>query len=197
MEMPGRWGLILDLFPGWFGRVYQVLLYDYRGYGKSEGEINRNGLVQDDRAALGYVATRKDVNKARLISFGHSLGGAKSLAAIGQKKVAGLQAAITFAGFASYQDMARWVAGNVGAELVTAELSARDLVSKSAPVPLLIVHSTRDGTVPVSQAELLFKNAVMPKTFFRIENGSHNGALAMNDGEYQEKVLEWLDEVVK
>lgn len=185
-------------FVAWMVRSgYQVLLYDYRGYGKSEGEIKRNGLVQDVRGALGYVATRKDVDQSRLISFGHSLGGAKSLAAIGQKKIAGLRAVISFAGFASYQDMARWVAGEVGAELVTDELSARDLVSKITPVPLLIIHGTRDGTVPIGQAELLFKNAVQPKTFFKIEHGGHNDALAMNDGEYQKKILKWLDKAVR
>ena len=185
-------------FTAWMVRAgYQVLLYDYRGYGKSEGSIDRSGLIQDVRAALGYVTTRKDVDKTRLVSFGHSLGGAKSLVAIGQKKIAGLRAAISFSGFASYQDMARQVAGDVGVELVSDELSARDWVSKISPVPLLILHGTRDGTVPLSQGELLFRNATKPKTFFKIKNGSHNGALAMNDGEYQKKVLKWLDEGVK
>jgi uncharacterized protein len=185
-------------FVAWMVKAgYKVLLYDYRGYGKSEGEIQRNGMLQDVRGALGYVATRKDVDHNRLISFGHSLGGAKSLAAIGQKNVAGLRAVISFAGFASYQDMARWVAGDVGGELVTDELSARDLVSRISPVPLLILHGTRDGTVPVGQAELLFKNAGQPKTLFKIEHGGHNDALAMNDGEYQKKILKWLDEVVR
>lgn len=185
-------------FLDWFVKAgYQVLLYDYRGYGKSKGVIKREGLLKDVRGALKYVAGRKDVDASKLISFGHSLGGAKSLAALGEKKVPGVKAVISYAGFASYRDMAKWVAGDTGARLVTDELAARDLVAKIAPVPVLIIHGTRDGTVPLQQGELLFQKAKEPKTFFKIDGGGHNSALAFNNGEYQKKVLKWLDQVME
>ena len=175
---------------------YQVLLYDYRGFGKSEGTIERKGLVEDVHAAFDYVKTRKDVDAKRLISFGHSLGGAKSLAALGQKMIPGVRGVVSFAGFASYQDMARHFAGDMGVKLVSDDLSARDLVEKIAPIPVLIIHGTADGTVPFSQGELLFKKAKEPKTFFKIKEGNHAQALSMNNQEYRKKILEWLAKVL-
>jgi len=175
---------------------YQVFLYDYRGFGKSEGEITRKGLVEDVRAAITYVKTRKDVNAKRLISFGHSLGGAKSLAALGEKMIPGVRGVVSFAGFASYHDMARYFAGEMGVKLVSDDLSARDLVEKISPVPVLIMHGTADRTVPFSQGELLFKKAKEPKTFFKIKEGNHTQALSMNNQEYRRKILVWLAKVL-
>ena len=185
-------------FVGWMARAgYQVLLYDYRGYGKSEGAITRKGLVQDARAAINYAKSREDVDAKRIISFGHSLGGAKSLAALGEKMIPGVRGVICYAGFASYGDMAKRVAGKAGGELVNDDLSARDLVENISPVPVLIAHGTKDTTVPLSQGEVLFKKAKEPKTIFRIPNGSHTRALWMNDGEYRTKVLTWMGKVLK
>ena len=176
---------------------YQVLLYDYRGFGKSEGKLEREGMLKDVRGAFAYLKTRKDVNQKKLVSFGHSLGGAKSIAALGQKSVKGLRAVICWAGFASYKDMARLVGGEVGSDLVSDELSARDFVEKLSPVPLMIVHGADDRVVPIGQGQILFDKAKGPKTFFKVEKGGHNNALAMNDGAYQKKVLAWLDNVLK
>lgn len=185
-------------FVGWMARAgYQVLLYDYRGYGKSEGVITREGLVQDARAAINYVKSREDVDGKRIISFGHSLGGAKSLAALGEKMIPGVRGVICYAGFASYEDMATRFAGKAGAELVTDELSPRDLVEKISPVPVLIAHGTKDATVPLAQGEILFKKAKEPKTIYRIPNGSHTRALWMNDGEYRSKVLAWMGKILQ
>lgn len=176
---------------------YQVLLYDYRGFGKSEGEPTREGLIEDVRAAFAYVKTRKDVDAKRLISWGHSLGGAKSFAALGGERVKGLRAAVSYAGFASYQDMARRVAGEVGAGLVNDRLSARDYVGGLSPAHVLVIHGDEDVVVPVEQAEILFRNAKEPKTFFRIEGGGHTTALYRNEGEYRQKVLGWLEKALR
>ncbi len=175
---------------------YQVLVYDYRGFGKSEGIITRKGIVEDVRGAINYVKTRKDVDPQRLISFGHSLGGAKSLAALGQKMIPGVRGVISFAGFASYQDMARRFAGETGVKLVNDDLSARDLIEKISPVPVLIVHGTKDLVVPFSQGEKLFEKAKEPKTFYKVPEGSHTRALFMNDEEYRKKVLVWMAKVL-
>lgn len=175
---------------------YQVFMYDYRGFGKSEGEITRLGVVSDVEAAFRYVKTRPDVDATRLISYGHSLGGASSISALGRKKIAGVRAVISFASFASYRDMAKKVAGEFGAGVVTDELSPRDFVARISPVPLLIVHGKSDGVVPFSQSEILFENAREPKTFMPIKDGDHQRALWKNDEEYRKKILAWLDEAM-
>ena len=185
-------------FVTWFVRAgYNVFMYDYRGFGKSKGAVSRLGLIQDVKAAFSYVKTRKDVDATKLISYGHSLGGAKTITALAQEKVEGLRAVISFAGFASYQEMAQYMGGNVGASVVTDELSPIEQVDKLAPVPLLFLHGTKDRIVPLSQGEKLFEKAKNPKTLMKIEGGGHQEALAKNEGEYRKKVLSWLDGVLK
>ena len=173
---------------------YQVLMYDYRGFGKSAGTVNRRGMIDDVKAAFTYAKSRSDVHNGSLISFGHSLGGAKSLTAIGESPVKGLRAIITDGAFASYQSMARVIAGQVGANMVSDELAPKDYVSKISPIPLLIVHGDRDEVVPVAEGRMLFENARQPKTFFEVETGRHGDSLSRNDGAYRRKVLAWLAE---
>jgi uncharacterized protein len=60
-------------------RGYQVLMLDYRGFGRSEGRPTLDGIVTDALAALDYLRTRPDVDSSRLIVFGQSIGGATAL----------------------------------------------------------------------------------------------------------------------
>jgi len=174
---------------------YHVLMYDYRGFGFSEGKPERSGMIEDVLAAMRYVKTRKEVDPNRLVSFGHSLGGAKSIAALGKEKVSGLRAVISHAGFSSYTEMARVMGGEVGANVVGDEWAPRDWVSKIG-VPLLIIHGEKDGVVPFAHGEELFARAGEPKTFFRVQGGDHQRSLVMNDGAYRKKVLQWLAKVL-
>ena len=181
-------------FVMWFVDAgYNVLIYDYRGFGKSGGAVNRRGMLDDVRAAFDYVSKRADVNAGRLVSYGHSLGGAQSLAALAESPVKGLRAVITDAAFSSYLAMAQTLAGQVGANLVTDEWAPKDSIGKIAPVPLLIVHGTRDAVVPIEQGRLLFKTAREPKTMFEVKDGRHGDSLARNQGAYRKKLLAWLD----
>lgn len=176
---------------------YNVLLYDYRAFGQSKGQISRRGMIEDVQAAFKYVASRKDVDADKLVSFAHSLGGAKTLTSIGMKPIKGLRAVITDGGFASYKQMAMEKAGQLGANLTTDELSPIQYVEKISPVPLLIIHGAEDRVVPLDQGKKLFEKAKQPKTFYNISGGSHTDALARNHGEYRKKMLKWLDDVLK
>ncbi len=185
-------------FVMWFVDAgYNVLTYDYRGFGKSGGTVDRRGMLEDVRAAFDYVGNRGDVNTERLVSYGHSLGGAQSLAALGESPVKGLRAVITDAAFSSYLAMAKTLAGQVGARLVTDEWAPKDAVGKIAPVPLLIVHGTQDEVVPVAQGRLLFQTAHEPKTMFEVKDGHHGDSLVRNQGAYRKKLLAWLDATLK
>ena len=176
---------------------YNVLLYDYRAFGKSKGTLSRKGIIEDVTAAFKYVASRKDVDPTKLVPFSHSLGGAKSVVALAMQPIKGLRAVITDGTFASYKDMAMQKAGQVGANLTTDNYSTINYIDKLAPIPLLIVHGTQDRTVPVGQAEKLFKKAKEPKTYFKIEDGSHTNSLNRNNGEYRKKMLAWLSDVLE
>ncbi|UCG33952.1 MAG: alpha/beta hydrolase, partial [Phycisphaerales bacterium] len=71
-NVTGHWPFIAWLPPaGW-----NVLCFDYRGFGCSQGRISQRGSVLDVHAALDYVLSRPDVDPARVVAFGQSLGGA-------------------------------------------------------------------------------------------------------------------------
>ncbi|MDB4408979.1 alpha/beta fold hydrolase [Akkermansiaceae bacterium] len=176
---------------------YQILMYDYRGFGKSEGSVERKGIIEDVNAAIQYAKSRKDVDSKKMFSFGHSLGGAKSITALGGEKGESVAGVISFAGFSSYQKIARRMAGEIALNLVTDELSPRDYVVKISPTPLLIVHGDQDGVVPVEHGRELFEKAKEPKSLIEVKGGSHNGALHLRDRETIKKILKWMNEILK
>ena len=185
-------------FCAWLAEAdYNVIIYDYRGFGKSGGNVDRRGMIDDVKAAFAYARKRADIDPTRLVSYGHSLGGAQSVTAIGEGPVKGLRAIVIDGAFASYQVMARIVAGQLGASLVTDELAPKDFVQKLAPVPLLVVHGLDDEVVPISQGRQLFEAAGQPKTFFEVESGRHGTALSNDNGAYRRKMVTWLDSILK
>ncbi len=182
-------------FVTWLAEAgYQVLMYDYRGFGKSSGELNRKGMVEDVKAAFEYAASRKDVAPNSLISYGHSLGGAKSVTALAEAKPKGLRAIVIDGAFASYQAMAVFVGGAYGAKLISDELSPKDYISKLAGTPVLVVHGAKDQVVPFTQGKELFDKAEEPKTLFEVKEGRHGDSLSRDAGAFRKKMLEWLEE---
>lgn len=175
---------------------YQVFMYDYRGFGKSSGELNREGMIEDVRAAFDYVSGRPDVDKDKLISYGHSLGGAKSVTAIAEECPKGLKAIIIDGAFASYRAMATRVGGQFGASMISDELSPKDFIATITEVPLLVVHGEKDLVVPFTQGKELFDLANEPKTLFEVKDGGHGDSLVRDGGAYRKKLLEWLEGVI-
>lgn len=175
---------------------YQVFMYDYRGFGKSGGDLNREGMVEDVKAAFRYVSGRPDVRKDKLVSYGHSLGGAKSVTAIAEDKPEGLKAIVIDGAFSSYRAMATLVGGQLGASLISDELSPKDFIAKITETPLLVVHGDRDEVVPFVQGKLLFDLANEPKTLFEVVNGQHGNSLSRDAGAYRKRMLAWLDGVI-
>ena len=185
-------------FCAWLAEAsYNVIIYDYRGFGKSGGTVDRRGMINDVKAAFAYARKRADIDPTRMISYGHSLGGAQSVTALGETPVKGLRAIVIDGAFASYRKMAEVIGGQLGASLVSDELAPKDFVKKLAPVPLLVVHGSHDEVVPVSQGRQLFEAAGQPKTLFEVKSGRHGTALSDDHGAYRKKMIVWLDEKMK
>ncbi len=185
-------------FCAWLAEAsYNVIVYDYRGFGKSGGTVDRRGMIDDVKAAFAYALKRPDIDTTRLVSFGHSLGGAQSITALAETPVKGLRAIVIDGAFASYQAMARIIGGQLGASLVTDELAPKDFVKKLSPVPLLVVHGDADEIVPFSQGLQLYEAAAEPKTLFEVKTGRHGNSLSRDNGAYRKKMIAWLDAVMK
>ena len=175
---------------------YHVFMYDYRGFGKSGGNVDRRGMIEDVQAAFRHVGSRRDVDAGRLVSFGHSMGGAKSVTALAEARPEGLRAVIIDGTFSSYREMARVYAGDLGVNLTTDRWSPVLHIAGLRPVPLLVVHGARDEVVPFAQGLQLYEAAGNPKTLFEVEHGRHGDALVRDHGAYRQKTLEWLAKVL-
>lgn len=152
---------------------FNVFLFDYRGYGKSENQSpNQQGLFDDSNAALNYVRQRADVDKNKLLIFGQSLGGTNAIAVVGAGNRAGVKAVAIEATFSSYSDIANDKISGAGI-LLRNQYSAKNHVANIAPIPLLLLHGTNDGVIAHRHSQILFDLAHEPKHLILIEKGGH------------------------
>jgi uncharacterized protein len=86
---------------------FNVFTFDYRGYGRSGGTPQRQGVYDDCVAAITYVQKRPDVDRNSLLIFGQSLGGANALAVLGEKRFDGIKAVAIDSTFYSYRSIVR------------------------------------------------------------------------------------------
>jgi fermentation-respiration switch protein FrsA (DUF1100 family) len=183
---------------------YAVFLFDYRGYGVSEGEPSRAGVIEDGVAALAYVRGRKDVDPQRLVVFGQSLGAAVAVSALARAGTAGVRALVLEGSFASYREVVRLILDDswltwlfqypVAYLLFSDELSPLEDLPAVAGVPLLVVHGERDRMVPFANGRALFDAFPGPdKTFWAIPLGGHIGAFVQDGSPWRKSLLAYLE----
>lgn len=172
---------------------FNVFIYDYRGYGKSEGKVDRKGMTEDAAAAFRAAAEREEVDEGKLLSLAHSLGGAKSVAGLAADRPAGLRGVVVISSFASYSAMARIWGGNVGAQLTNDEFAAGGLIGKLEGVPVLIMHGDADEVIPFDEGRVLAAAAREPKEFWAVPGGRHSDLLLRDDGKWRKKMLAWMN----
>jgi len=145
---------------------FNVLMLDYRGFGRSEGRPTLDGVVEDAQAALRALRARPGVDADRLIVIGHSLGAATALRLLAADS-AGVRLAVLDAPFASYRGIARDAAGGTAlAPLLPLALPAlpaedRDPVTAAArlDLPLLILHGDADTVIPPAHSQQIAQAA--------------------------------------
>ena len=175
---------------GWVDRGFSVLLVDYRGYGKSEGQIqHQEDVLKDARAAWDYLGRTRKIGPSRIILYGESLGTHPAIVLAGENKAGGL---ILEAPFTSFSDLAC-----VHYPLVPKAL-LKDFTFPnldrigSIQCPVFILHGTQDEICPYVMSRELFNKAPQPKEFLEIPGGTHNG-LPLECGEnFWKKPAEFL-----
>ncbi|AKJ28465.1 alpha/beta hydrolase [Caldimonas brevitalea] len=169
---------------------YNVLSFDYRGYGQSTGQPSLRGVVADTVAALDYLRQRADVDHTRLAVLGQSLGGATAVRAVAQSP-GGVRLLIIESAFSSYRGVAREAAGSAGplgwlAPVLVLGLpgAEHDPVTAIArlPVPLLLLHARLDPVVSFRHGEVLYAAAPQPKQWLVLEGDGHVDGLLQPAG---------------
>ena len=183
-------------------RGYNVLMVDYRGFGRSEGKPSLDGIVDDAAAALAYLRARPGIDATRLIMFGQSIGGATALRLLA-RDAAGVRLAVIDSAFASYRGIAR-EATSGGPLAPLAALTAgvlpgadRDPITslKSIQVPLIFVHGARDSIIPAANSERLH-TAAAGSQYWSVPDATHIMALAQ-PGAWREKLVGAMDEAAR
>jgi fermentation-respiration switch protein FrsA (DUF1100 family) len=170
-NIAGRGGVLRALA----ARGVSVLAYDYRGYGRSEGQPTEEGVYLDALAAYDHLRVR-GIPASRLVAFGESLGGAVSVRLAAERPCAGL---VLVSPFTRLRDVARVHYGPL-AMLAGDRFDALGLIP-TIRGPLLVAHGDRDEIVPFELGVRLFEAAAEPKRFLRVEGAHHNDVLASEE----------------
>jgi len=177
---------------------FNLFVFDYRGYGKSEGKPDREGVHEDGVAALNYIRARKDIDPDKLFVFGQSLGGAVAIRAIADAGASGIRAVVLESTFDSYTAIAKEKAPDLLASLfISDKLSPDDVIADLSPVPMLFIHGTSDRIVPYARGKRLFDLAKEPKELWTIKNGRHTEAFTTYVSIYQPKLVEFFKQCLK
>lgn len=147
-----------------------ALVFDYRGYGRSEGIPTAEGILQDARAARKWLAERAGVGEARIVLLGESLGGAVVADLAGTD---GARALILESTFASLAEVARHHYPDLAWLVPADKLNSAARIARYAG-PLLQCHGDADRTIPYASGVKLFEAAPGAKRFVRIAGGDHN-----------------------
>lgn len=155
-------------------RGFDVLLFDYRGYGKSEGEVGaESGLYADGDAALAFVVNEKRARQERVVLYGQSLG-TTVVADVASRQNVG--AVILESGLSSASSVARtalpWLPEWLHFLGTNRFESAQKLAHVKAPV--LITHGDPDPVLPAEEAHILFAGANEPKQLLIVPGAGHN-----------------------
>lgn len=144
---------------------FNVLAYDYEGYGTSEGRPSEGAFYADEEAAYDYLRDALHLAPEQIILLGRSVGTAPAVYLAARRPVAGL---ILQSGFTS----AFRVLTRVSLLPFDRFPSYRDVGRVHCPV--LIMHGTADGVIGIQQGKALYGMAKEPKRALWIEGAGHD-----------------------
>ena len=166
-----------------------VLLFDYRGYGHSEGQPSEKGTYRDAEGAFQYLQSRPDIDPSKIVIFGCSLGCAVAVELATRCEPYGL---ILESPFTSVADMAKRALPFPGVTLfVRKKYDSLSKIGRISP-PLLVLHGNQDDTVPFEMGERLFEAANQPKTFYAINGAGHNDTYIVGGESYFAAIDDFL-----
>jgi fermentation-respiration switch protein FrsA (DUF1100 family) len=187
---------------------YSMFLVDYRGYGNSTGSPSEQGIYRDGQAALGHLRGRPDVDPARIVVWGRSIGScvAVRLAAAapgGQNGAEGIPAAaapppaglVLESPFTSARELLRdggyWILYPLSL-LGSYRFDQIEIIDRVTQ-PVLVVHGTEDEVIPYRLGRRLFELIPARKEFLAIKGGGHNDLLALHADDLWTGVRRFLE----
>ena len=156
----------------------EVLIFDYRGYGLSEGNPEEAGLYRDAQAAMDYLLKERDIDPQRIVVFGRSLGGALAARLAADHPVKGL---ILESAFTSAADMGAEIYPFYPARLLTRLNYPTRADLQRVRAPVLIIHSRDDEIVSFAHSQRLLEAAPGKSSFLELRGGHNDGFLVSRE----------------
>lgn len=178
----------LDSINLFYSLGLNCFIFDYRGYGNSQGRPTEEGTYLDAAAAYKWLTEEKKVSPGSIIAFGRSLGGSVAAQLASKVEIGSL---IIESAFTSYAEMGkrfypympvRWFA-RFGYETIHYVRDVR--------CPVMIIHSRNDEVIPFEFGLELYEAANEPKEFVEIF-GSHNDGFLVSSETYKNAWRNWL-----
>jgi uncharacterized protein len=166
-----------------------TLLFDYRGFGGNAGRPSEDGLTQDARAARAFLTTRADVDTARIVFFGESLGAAVALQLAIETPPFAL---VLRSPFTSMTDIGRHHYPFLPIRWLLRDRFPSLERAGSVTSPVLVIVGDRDRIVPPEHSRRLYEAIAAPKRFVSIAGADHNDAALFDGPELMQAVLDFL-----
>jgi len=163
-----------------------VFIFDYRGYGLSEGRPSETGLYKDTKAAYAHLVGR-GIAPERIMIYGESIGGAFAIDLAAKEPV---NAIIVEDTFTSLPAMVRRTMPFIPTFILATRLDSLSKITR-AHVPTLIFHSKDDEIIPFEMGKELYEAAAGPKRFVQLWGG-HNTAFLEDAETYRSELKKFI-----
>jgi len=165
-----------------------VLLFDYRGYGRSEGTSTEDNVYADALAAYRWLTVERAVAPESVVLFGRSMGGAVAIDLASRVTCGGV---IVESAFTSAVDMGRKLYPFMPIRLLArVSFDSRSKIRRLS-CPVLVAHSPQDEIVPYEMGRALYDAADSRKRFVDLEGG-HNDLTSLDNDLYRNALKEFL-----
>ncbi|WP_414551523.1 alpha/beta hydrolase [Anabaena sp. CCY 0017] len=173
---------------------FSVLLIDYRGFGRSEGDFpNEKRVYEDAAVAWNYLVKEQQILPNKIFIYGHSMGGAIAIdLALKQPEAAGLIVESSFTSIremVAYRNLFRIFPVNL---ILTQRFESLQKVPQ-LKLPVLFIHGTADTTVPSFMSQKLYHAAPEPKRLFLVQAADHNNTATIAGDDY----MQWIKSFVE
>ena len=162
-------------------RSISTFIFDYRGFGKSTGEITEEGMYLDALGAYRFLTEDRGIEPSRLVPFGRSMGGPVAVDLATRVEVPCLVVESTFT---RLSDLVQSVYPDMGLESeLTMVFDAENKIG-GVGCPTLFIHGDSDEIVAYRLGRALFERAKEPKQFYTIPGALHNDTFDVGGEEY-------------
>lgn len=172
-------GNVVPFMQQFHDRGYSVLMYDYRGYGTSDGKPSTKHAKEDAVAAYNWLVNEKGIDPKSIISHGRSLGGGVAVWLASRHEVAGLITEISFASV--FRVKTRW-------KILPWDKFDSLRSIRNVDCPVLLIHGTDDEIIPLWHGQTVFDAAPGPKRHLWIQGGRHNDYVNVAEQEYMDAI---------